>query len=346
MEPKRLMIARFPYPDGDHPDVTDFVCETAIKAKLDPRISSLATYRISDTPITMGRNLAIEKARADKADFLLIIDSDMKADAYLASNPHRLDTDSSARPFWDSSFEFMWRHYERGPCIVASPYCGPPPFELVFVFRWANAQTDHPNADLRIEPYSREEAIQRSGFEEVACLPTGLMLIDMRVFDHPLVQPPYFCYEWTDKREMKKASTEDCFFTRNITIANIPIYVNWDAWSGHWKKKCVGRPKPIFREQVHKTFVDAVLRNISRDKKLVFVQEHDGEQGSESSGNNPQPAASNAGGGDHGPGPGQDGGEGFGPQPPSADDPGSNAQRGKAIGIRSRRAVPLASDGA
>lgn len=275
MGPFNIMFARFPFLRCDDPDVTDWTVETVVKCKLDPRVSSIAHVAINDTPITMGRNRAVECAKAAKCDFLVMIDNDMKPDAYLASNTNRLDTDTSAKPFWDSSWDFMLRRYENGPCMVGAPYCGPPPHENVYVFRWATYQTDHPNADLRIEQYTREEAVIRSGFEEVACLPTGLVILDMRMFDNPLVVPPYFTYEYTDKFEHKKASTEDCVFTRDLNMANIPLYVNWDSWAGHWKRKCVGKPKPIFREQVHKKFVDAVTKGLSRHKKLFFAQKDD-----------------------------------------------------------------------
>ena len=275
--PYSIMFARFPFGASDHPDVTDWMIETVVKCKLDPRVDRVANFWVNDTPITLGRNRAVEAAKADKCHYLAMVDNDMKPDAYLGSNRNRLDTDSSALPFWDSSWEFMLRRRDLGPCMIGAPYCGPPPHENAYVFRWANFQSDHPNADLRIEQYTREEVAIRSGFEEVACLPTGLVIIDMRVFDDPLVAPPYFTYEYTDKFEQKKASTEDCVFTRDLNMANIPLYVNWDAWAGHWKKKCVGRPKPIFREQVHKKFVEAALNAPSNKRKLVFVQEGDGD---------------------------------------------------------------------
>lgn len=298
-----VMFARFPYGGTDRISVTDWLVGAVVSCKLDPRVSSVYHIAINDTPITMSRNKAVEAAKAAKADYLVMVDSDMLPDAYLPSNKNRLDTDSSARPFWDSSWEFMLRHREHGPCMVGSPYCGPSPHQNVYVFRWATFQNDHPNADLRIEQYTREEAVIRSGFEEVACLPTGLVIIDMRVFDNPLVNPPYFTYEYTDKYEMKKASTEDCVFTRDLNMANIPLYCNWDAWSGHWKQQCVGRPKPIFREQVHQKFVDAVQKNVSMKQKLVFVQEHDGDvPGADSS----PPAEGGAGSEYHGAGAGQD----------------------------------------
>ena len=298
----------------------------------------------------MGRNRAVEAAKADKADFLLMIDNDMKPDAYLATNKNRLDTDSSALPFWDSSFGFMCRRYENGPCAVASPYCGPPPHENVFCFSWATFQSDHPNADLRIEQISREAAVMRSGFEECACLPTGLILMDMRIFDNPLVVPPYFTYEYTDKCEQKKASTEDCVFTRDLNMANIPLYVNWDAWSGHWKRKCVGRPKPIFREQVHKKFVEAATNGPSMSKKLFFVQESDGDAGVHSASGSPDSiditAKSGGSGGERdNSGDGQDGVRIVEPEPGNLAVAAEIQRRSTPIGIYRQRSITAYTSG-
>ena len=271
MGPFDVMFARFPFGRSDDPDVTDWLIGAVVSCKLDPRVGRIANFWINETPITMSRNNAVEAAKADKCHYLVMIDSDMKPDAYVCSNKNRLDTDPSAKPFWDSSWDFILRHRDRGPCMIGAPYCGPPPHENCYIFRWSNFQSDHPNADLRIEQFTREEVVNRSGFEEVCCLPTGLVIIDMRVFDNPLVVPPYFTYEYTDGREQKKASTEDCVFTRDLNIANIPLYVNWDAWAGHWKRKCVGKPKPILREQVHQKFLEAVQNNISGKQKIRCV---------------------------------------------------------------------------
>jgi len=272
-----VMFSRFPFGASEHPDVTDWLVETVIKCKFDSRISAVRNMRIDDTPITASRNRVVEGAKAAEVDYLVMIDSDMKPDAYLPGNPHGLGQDDLARPFWDSSWEFMLNHRDHGPCMIGVPYCGPPPHENVYVFTWATFQSDHPNVDLRIEPFAREAVVNRRGFEEVACLPTGLVLIDMRVFDNPLVVPPYFDYEWKNKFEMHKASTEDCFFTRDLNMANIPLYVNWDSWAGHWKRKCVGKPTIIHREQIARKFRDAVLADRSNQEHLLFVNRLDGE---------------------------------------------------------------------
>jgi hypothetical protein len=253
------MFARFPFGACDHPDTSDWLVSTVLKAKADPRISDLFHWRIDDTPITMGRNRCIQIAKDARADLLLMLDSDMSPDL----------PEPGGKPFWDTSFEFIYRHYDRGPSVVAAPYCGPPPHENCYVFRWASIQSDHPDADMRLEQFTREEAAIRGGFEKVAALPTGLFLLDMRAIER--LTPPYFYYEWTDQFEQAKASTEDVTFTRDLSLAGVPLYVNWDAWAGHWKRKRVGKPKLITAEQVGKQFREAVLRNHHYGDRLVMV---------------------------------------------------------------------------
>ena len=266
-KPARVLFARFPFGRADDPDTTDWLVETVLKAKADPRVAEVLHWRIDDTPITLGRNRCLEAAKRAGADLVVMVDSDMKPDAYLASNPNRLGADPLARPFWDTSFDFWWRH--DGPCLVAAPYCGPPPHENVYVFRWATYESDNPNTDLRLEQYPREEAAQRHGIEEAAALPTGLILIDLRALD--TIKPPYFRYEWTDRTESEKASTEDVVFTRDISLAGVPNYVTWGSWAGHWKRKCVGRPALLTVDAVREQFIDAVLRGQRSDERLLMV---------------------------------------------------------------------------
>lgn len=256
-----VMFARFPYGAIDHPDVTDWLAATVHKAKTDPRISDVLRFKINDTPITMGRNRCLEEAKKRGVDILLMVDSDMSPDL----------PELGAQPFWESSFDFLLQHH--GPTVVAAPYCGPPPNSNVYVFRWANWQNwDHvPEPDMRLEQYSREEAAARSGMERVAALPTGLFLMDMRCL--AALKPPYFYYEWTDHTESEKASTEDVTFTRDLSLAGIPIYCNWDSWAGHWKQFKVGKPHPISADQVAEKFRDAVARGYKSTERLIHVGE-------------------------------------------------------------------------
>ena len=92
------------------------------------------------------------------------------------------------------------------PATIAAPY-GPPPIENIYVFRWMNFETGDPDFKFSLTQFSREEVWNRQGIEEVAALPTGLILYDLHFFPH--VPVPWFYYEWTCPKQMKKASTED-----------------------------------------------------------------------------------------------------------------------------------------
>jgi hypothetical protein len=263
------MIARFPYGHSEHDAVTDWLVSTVIKAKADKRISEVAKFKKADTPITMLRNLAMLEAKKAGVDFVLMIDSDMDPDKYLGIDP-------TAKPFWDVAIDFALSH--QGPCVIAAPYSGPPPHELPYIGQWTNRQSDHPDADLKLEMMTREQAAVRTGIEEVAALPTGIILIDVRCLEY--ISPPWFDYEYADPPfNTEKATTEDIYFTRNLSLAGVPQYVAWDCWAGHLKQKSVGKPRPLNCDVVRKEFREAIVRNQPSDEKLVFFDgQNEGKQ--------------------------------------------------------------------
>ena len=270
----KVMIARFPFLASEHPDVTEWFAETVMKAKADPRISEVITRSYNDTPITMTRNLALKDALDNGVDFVTMVDSDMKPDAYLASNPNKLGTMPRAKPFWESSLSFMLDHRQAGlgPSMVAAPYGGPPPFENVYVFQWINIQSDHPEPDGKLEAISREEAARWTGILEVGALPTGLCMIDTGALSR--LPPPWFEYEYADPPfNTRKATTEDVFFTRNMSLAGMPVYCNWDAWAGHWKRKCVGVPRVLTVESVRERFRETIVSGRRAADQLVYVKD-------------------------------------------------------------------------
>jgi len=263
-----VLFARFPFLNQECPDVTDWLLRTCDKARRDPRIDQVHHVRFDDTPVTMTRNRMIEHAKKLNVDLLCMVDSDMCPDC-----------ERDGKPFWDTSLDFILSH-TGGPCVVAAPYCGPPPQCCVYIFRWANWVNDPYWPDVRQEMYTREEAAIRLGFERVSALPTGLMLLDMRAIAK--LKPPYFYYEWRNNYT-EKASTEDVTFTRDMAlIGSVPIYVNWDAWAGHWKRYLVKKPKAIFVEDVQDKYVEAVKQELSRRRKLVMVGEGQGPSVDES----------------------------------------------------------------
>lgn len=234
------------------PDIREWMVPLIAELSKDPRIETLRIWNLADTPITMTRNRAVLMARQYGLDVLVMIDSDMKPDIN-AGQP-------SAKPFFQSSFDFLVQHYAKGPCVIGAPYCGPPPAECVYVFRWQNMQSDHANPDYQLEMYDRHTAHGMTGIHECAALPTGLIMYDMRCFD--LTEPksdadkPWFYYEWNDRYAAEKASTEDVTMTRDLSLVGVqklgfnPVFCNWDAWAGHWKPKCVGKPVIITADGV------------------------------------------------------------------------------------------------
>lgn len=229
------------------PDIREWMIPAVSSLSQDPRISAVQVWNLSDTPITMTRNRAVLMARQYGVDVLVMVDSDMKPDLYA--------NQSDAKPFVDSSFDFLVKHYHKGPVVIGAPYCGPPPHENVYVFRWQAHQSENANPDFKLEMYDRDTAAKLGGIQECAALPTGLIMYDMRAFD--LTEPqtaddkPWFYYEYSDKFQAEKASTEDVTMTRDLSLAGTqklgynPVFCNWDAWAGHWKPKCVGKPQII-----------------------------------------------------------------------------------------------------
>lgn len=253
----RVLFCRFPGDFHENPDCTNWLVQTTLAAKADPRIEAVGQWYRSDTPITMTRNLAIQRAREAQADIVVMVDSDMVPDDMLG-------LDANAKPFWSTAFDFLVNHH--GPAMIAAPYLGPPPVENVYIFRWGTKQGNHPNIDLSIDQYSREEATQRTGIEEVAALPTGLCMFHLSAVDRLI--PPYFYYEWKkgpkgEDFQSEKASTEDVTFTRDLAFAGVPIYCAWDCWAGHWKRKKVRKPGLISVKDVSKTYLLSLQRHVA-----------------------------------------------------------------------------------
>lgn len=277
----KVMIARFPYGHAEHDDITDYVCDLHYEIANDPRFEVIR-WKIADTPITMGRNRCLDIAEKNGVDFVLMIDSDMAPDLYMGryKGEPRLP---SAKPFWSSSIDFAIRQRDAGtPCVIGAPYCGPPPDELVYVFHWESKESGHPNQDLVLRMIPREHAAILTGIQEVAALPTGLMIIDMKGLKN--LKHPRFDYQWTGDGpdcqlcgqpspgvRADKASTEDVVFTRDLAMIGVKQYCNWDAWAGHYKLKRVGKPVPYTVDGVNQKLRDAILSNRSSADVMVAI---------------------------------------------------------------------------
>jgi len=254
----RVMVAQFPGNNSTRIEVTNWVTRQVVKMAKDPLIGEDGVYmwHKADTPISMTRNQCLIAAEAMGVDWVLMLDNDVHPDCIAPKD--------GAKPFWESSWEFIQANMAT-PCVIAAPYCGPPPEESVYVFRWMNRETGNPNPDLSLGMYDRHEAASMKGIQRAGALPTGVMLIDMRAVKQlddwkkqkTGLAGPRFYYEWKGDGEKicdscgshsagpqaEKASTEDVTFSRDLLYAGVPIYCNWDAWAGHYKTKLVRPPQ-------------------------------------------------------------------------------------------------------
>lgn len=271
---------------SEHPDVRRWYSATLQAAVRDERISEVSEFEISDTPITLGRNKAVLVGRNRKADVLVMVDSDQSPDLHLG--------EPGSKPFFQSSFDFIYDNWDKGPHVVGAPYCGPPPNELVYVFRWERPSSlDTVDCGTKIGMYSRTEAAIMSGIQPSSGLPTGLIMYDMRIFDvcEPKDLEPgevakgWFYYEWEDKYAANKISTEDGTATRDMALIGCaklgynPVHCNWDAWAGHWKPYCVPKPRPVTVEAMTERFRAAAIEGRSDRHRMTLVGSGEGTHG-------------------------------------------------------------------
>ena len=265
------MIARFPGNNQEHPASSQYVIDLVPELMKDDRISDFDHWYKSDTPITMVRNGCVFEAKQRKIDYILMIDSDMSPDSV-----------PGAPKFWQTAWEFAMQCRLREeiatdprlgksaltpdklfrahpPITIAAPYCGPPPREECYIMQWHSNETGGANLNTYLAPMDRDEAASHKGIEEVAALPTGLILYDIRVFDR--LTPPWYEYEYEDKPyNTRKASTEDIYQTRNASMQGLPQFAAWDCWAYHIKPKFVPKPRPFIMKTLREEFAQGVLR--------------------------------------------------------------------------------------
>jgi hypothetical protein len=268
-----VMLAQFPG-QGYHPDSSTYITNLMPALLHDRHIDNILNWYRLDTPITMVRNRCIREAQLAGMDYVLMIDADMTPDY----NPFAKDAPPK---FWDVAWEFMmerraaenkamdgrvgdkdslreFRLTHFSPATIGAPYCGPSPIENCYVFRWMGRETGGASPNFAIKNFDRDEAARMHGITEVAALPTGLILYDIRVFDS--LPKPWFEYEWTDERHDEKKSTEDVYQTRNASLMGMPQLCAWDCWAGHNKNKLVHKPVPFTVQTARREFAQAVLR--------------------------------------------------------------------------------------
>lgn len=211
-----------------------------------PRVEMVSLQAFEGYPITRLRNKALQIAELEGFDYLLMLDNDMVPDVECRNDP-------KAVPFLPSALDFA---IQTGPCVVGAPYCAAPPKEDCIVIKYEPLAPPESVLPATMMRYSRREAAVATGFEEVPALPTGVLLIDMRVLK--TIVPPFFAYEFKTTLETELSATEDVVFTRNLSFIGIPQFVAWDSWAGHIKKMTVRKPRLVEPNTVSKVVRKAI----------------------------------------------------------------------------------------
>lgn len=273
---RQLNVVLFGFPYGGNSGVSNEQAtvarwreQLAVEILKDDRIAAYHSVDLCDTPITMTRNRAVVLARQAKADVLVMIDSDMTPDVHCQPDQY---FDPRAKPFFKTAFDFLYDHYDRGPVCLMAPYGGKQDHENMFVFRWRARSNDvhYEDEGFQLDQWTREECAAAAGIHDVAAGPTGLCMIDMRCFD--LLEPkdrddkPWFYYEYTDKYQQAKATTEDVAFTRDLSLlvndlhGYEPNKVLFDCWAGHNGFRVTRRPQLLTSQDVAAKFRRAADR--------------------------------------------------------------------------------------
>jgi len=242
-----VMFSRYPYGAKEHPAGTDWLINSIHTAATMPLVGRVDTRWILGTPITMLRNRSILYCIENEYDVLVMLDNDNIPD----------------RDFFERAFHFYYANYEDFPSVIASPYCGPPPYENVYVFQWERYGNDSPDDPHKLLGMNRNEVEHMTGIKPAVAVPTGCIFVDMRIFTGfggITLPPPWFFYEYEDEFQTKVKSTEDVVWSRNVsvlfkTVLGLDVvYVDWDSWAIHIKTKAVEKPNTQYPTNIKALF--------------------------------------------------------------------------------------------
>ncbi len=147
--------------------------------------------------VCQSRNLLVHMAKDAEVEFMLFIDDDMSYPPDIADR-------------------MVGVAEKRGIDVIGCNYpCKAPPHKLTVV------RKEHSEPD-------------NDGLEEVDLLPTGMMLIRMRVFG--LIDQPYFYYPPMQERGFISVSTEDYQFCERLRDKGVRMWMDTKLSSevAHW----------------------------------------------------------------------------------------------------------------
>ncbi|KKM60490.1 hypothetical protein LCGC14_1541350, partial [marine sediment metagenome] len=218
----RICVARPAGHKLECPDMGTYLAQWINDLKNCSGASGVDFFTVSNPRIRMMRNMCVAHAFKKKADFLLFLDPDHRVDKYVQLDPQgKTRSTPDATPFFPAAWALALQHRQQNhpPAVYAGPYCGCPPHMPV--------QTFTKNKQGQLVRLGRDQAAGLRGWHQVTATGTGLMLIDMRVFER-LRRPdvPFFKDTYVDPSEVKIKYSQDVDFCLRCGAAGMPIYLN------------------------------------------------------------------------------------------------------------------------
>lgn len=213
---------------SEHPRFGRWLTQMAVTVTHDPMCAGYRDHYSTEHRIHIARNQSVDAAQQTGCDYIVFGDPDMNPDFRLF-NPYltaqaQPKAREWAKPFLPSSLKFM----QTEACgVIGSPAISGPPDCKINVFK---------DRGDNVTRMSHEEyANTPPSFLQVAAIGTGLMLIDMKVFD--ILKKPYFedLAHPDGDNLLSVHQSQDCRFCLKCGEAGIPVYANLYAPSGHYK---------------------------------------------------------------------------------------------------------------
>lgn len=229
-------------------------------------ISELIDIPIQRFPTDVARNCIVEVCQGNKVDFVFMLDDD-------SGPPY---------DFFKEALSFLMKQNE--PSVIACAYMAGD--GEVQVFRFVPGHSPDPKQHTwKITRVPRADAFQRTGIERVASVGTHTICYDMRVFDK--IKQPYFRYGY-NASHTQLTETEEMAAHRNMMQLGVPIWVNWDMWSSHFKVQEIAPLENIPPEQIPDFWGEKAkeyyLYNPDGRAQLKALLDEDEEQAKEQNG--------------------------------------------------------------
>lgn len=239
-----VAVARFCNRGWERCEIGNFLLQicNAQNTSLKSIIKDILYYPMAMSPTSVARNNAVKIAQG-KADFLFMVDEDA----------------SPAPGFFEAALQFL---IDNPPCAIASPaVSNNDGLEKVQVFHYTAKNNDQ-GRYFQLEQMSRELAARQQGITKVDNVGCHCIGYNLKVFD--LIPVPH--YEWRlSKDGCTVLESEDLAFHRKMWEQQLPVYIAWDYWAGHWKEKCLSAPLLITGGEVAEVFLQQAKADVLND---------------------------------------------------------------------------------